>query len=242
MSIPKIIHYCWFGEKAMPAKCKRVIETWKKHLPDYEIRLWDESTFDVSKSEYTKAAYDAGKYAFVSDYARLYALKEYGGIYLDADVEVVRSFDDLLPEYDAVFGFEAEGRVMSAFIAAKAHHPIIHEFLEAYEHETFDPAKLVPNTVILTDILKNRGLIINNTSQVLAENTAVFSLDYFQTYDFSKAKLCITENTYTIHKCFGSWCSLKDRVIFKSKYILGKLLPEKGYYILKQIKKKIMGR
>ena len=242
MSIPKIVHYCWFGEKAMPAKCKRVIETWKKHLPDYEIRLWDESTFDVSKSEYTKAAYDAGKYAFVSDYARLYALKEYGGIYLDADVEVVRNFDDLLPEYDAVFGFETEGRVMTAFIAAKANHPIIHEFLEAYEHETFDPTKLVPNTVILTDILKNRGLIINNTSQVLAENTAVFSLDYFQTYDFSKAKLCITENTYTIHKCFGSWCSLKDRVIFKSKYILGKLLPEKGYYILKQIKKKIMGR
>ena len=108
MSIPKIVHYCWFGEKAMPAKCKRVIETWKKHLPDYEIRLWDESTFDVSKSEYTKAAYDAGKYAFVSDYARLYALKEYGGIYLDADVEVVRNFDDLLPEYDAVFGFESD--------------------------------------------------------------------------------------------------------------------------------------
>lgn len=241
MSIPKIIHYCWFGNKPLPAKCRKMIATWEKYLPDYEIRRWDETTFDITASEYVRAAYQSGKYAFVSDYARLYALKQYGGIYLDTDIEVIRSFDDLLKGFSAVFGFESGEKVMTAFIAAEAEHPIINDFLSSYADKAFDPEALEPNTVGLTDILTRRGLQTDNRMQLLDGNVVVFPLDYFQTYDFSKALLCVTEHTCTIHRCFGSWCSPKHRLVFSIKRTLGKCLSEENYSRLKRIKKKLMG-
>lgn len=242
MSIPKIIHYCWFGKKPLPPDCKKLIATWERYLPDYEIRRWDETTFDVTASEYVRAAYAAGKYAFVSDCARLYALKKYGGIYLDTDIEVVRSFDSLLRGYSAVFGFESGEKVMTAFMAAQPEHPIICEFLKYYADRVFDPADPIPNTVPLTEILERRELVVNNTTQVIDGDTAVFPLDYFQAYDFSKAVLRVTDNTYTIHRCYGSWCSPKERMVFALKRVLGKCLSEEGYSRLKNIKKKITGK
>lgn len=241
MSIPKIIHYCWFGGKPLPTNSRKILESWKKHLPDYEIMLWNEAAFDITSSPYVCDAYRAGKYAFVSDYVRLWALKKYGGIYLDTDIEVVRDFSSLLNGHIAVFGFESEEKVMTAFIAAQADHPIINEFLEYYTVKTFDVSNLEPNTVVLTDILQRRGLQINNRMQMLAGNVAVFPLDYFQAYDFSKALLCVTDHTCTIHRCFGSWCSPKERMLFAVKRTLGKLLSEEGYNRLKRIKKKVIG-
>ena len=241
MSIPKIIHYCWFGGKPLPKKSRKLIATWEKNLPDYEIKLWDETAFDMAESEYVKAAYEAGKFAFVSDYVRLCALQKYGGIYLDTDVEVVRDFTELLEGCSAVFGFESEEKVMTAFIAAEPEHPIIREFLGRYENKAFDAADLEPNTVALTDILQRRGLVINNEMQRIGEDVAVFPLTYFQAYDFSKAQLRITDHTRTIHRCFGSWCSPKEQLIFAVKRTLGKCLSEKGYSSLKGIKKKLMG-
>lgn len=241
MSIPKIIHYCWFGGKPLPKSCEKLLDTWKKHLPDYEIRRWDETTFDVTSSEFVRAAYASGKYAFVSDYVRLYALKEYGGVYLDTDIEVLRSFDALVQPYSAVFGFESEDWVMSAFMAAQPEHPIICDFFTRYAEMVFDAADPVPNTVILTGLLQERGLQTNNTTQLLDGNTAVFPLDHFQTYNMKNARLCVTEHSYTIHKCFGSWCPPMDRLSFAFKRILGRILSEKTYSKLKAIKKRIMG-
>lgn len=241
MSIPKIIHYCWFGKKPLPANCEKMIASWKKHLPDYEILCWDETTFDITCSEYVRAAYQAGKYAFVSDYARLYALKRWGGVYLDTDIEVIRSFDDLLEGYQAVFGFESDEKVMTAFMAAQADHPVIGEFLAAYDHKEFDVSRLEPNTVVLTQILKRRGLVPENRMQLLGSSTAVFPLDYFQAYDFTKAALSVTAHTRTIHRCFGSWCSPTERMVFAAKRALGTHLSEKGYNTLKRIKKRLMG-
>lgn len=241
MSIPKIIHYCWFGGKPLPNSCKKMISTWKKLLPEYELRRWDETSFDVDSSDFVREAYRAGKFAFVSDYVRLCALKEYGGIYLDTDIEVIRSFDPLLRGRGAVFGFESGEKVMTAFMAARPEHPIIHAFLSCYEGRVFDAAEPEPNTVLLTGVLKDRGLVLNNTMQLLGEDTAVFPLDYFQAYDFSKAMLCVTEHTCTIHRCFGSWCSPRERMIFAIKRALGKCLSEEGYRRLKRIKKKLTG-
>ena len=241
MSIPKIIHYCWFGGKPLPKKSRKLIATWEKNLPDYEIRRWDETTFDVTASEYVKAAYDAGKYAFVSDYVRLCALKKYGGIYLDTDIEVVRDFSPLLGENSAVFGFESGEKVMTAFIAAEPDHPVIEEFLYRYANKTFDAADLEPNTVALTDILRRRGLEINNRMQRIGGDMAVFPLDYFQAFDFSRAVLRITEHTCTIHRCFGSWCSPGQQILFAVKRTLGKCLSEEAYSRLKGIKKTLMG-
>lgn len=218
-----------------------MISTWKKLLPEYELRRWDETSFDVDSSDFVREAYRAGKFAFVSDYVRLCALKEYGGIYLDTDIEVIRSFDPLLRGRGAVFGFESGEKVMTAFMAARPEHPIIHAFLSCYEGRVFDAAAPEPNTVLLTGVLKDRGLVLNNTMQLLGEDTAVFPLDYFQAYDFSKALLCVTEHTCTIHRCFGSWCSPRERMIFALKRALGKCLSEEGYRRLKRIKKKLTG-
>ena len=241
MSIPKIIHYCWFGGKPMPASCENMIATWRRHLPDYEIMRWDERSFDIGISMYVQAAYQAGKYAFVSDYARLYALKQYGGVYLDTDIEVIRSFDDLLEGHEAVFGFESGEKVMTAFIAARPGHPIIGQFLECYTDKVFDAENPEPNTVILTELLRSKGLEINNQTQSLGPGITVFPLDYFQAYDFSRAALCTTGETRTIHRCYGSWCTPKERLIFAIKRTLGSLLSEKGYNTLKRIKKRVIG-
>ena len=241
MSIPKIIHYCWFGKKPLPASCEKMIASWARQLPDYKIMRWDESTFDITSSEYVRDAYRYGKFAFVSDYVRLYALKQYGGIYLDTDIEIIRSFEDLLLGQRAVFGFESGEKVMTAFIAAEPDHPIIDEFFARYGDKTFDAAVLEPNTVGLTEVLSARGLVVNNTLQHLDGDAVVFPLEYFQAYDFTKAKLCITEHTRTIHRCFGSWCSPKKRLLSAIKRALGKCLSEEGYRKLKGIKKRIMG-
>lgn len=241
MSIPKIIHYCWFGGKPLPANCAALIDSWRRQLPGYQIMRWDETTFDLSGSAYVKDAYQAGKYAFVSDYVRLYALKTYGGVYLDTDIEIVRDFDDLLERYDAVFGFESGEKVMTAFMAARPEHPIIVEFWDDYARKEFDPGNLEPNTVPLTSILKRRGLSLSNRFQQLGGDTAVFPLDYFQAYDFTKSALCVTEHTRTIHRCYGSWCTPGQRMVFAVKRALGSHLSEAGYDRLKCIKKRLTG-
>ena len=94
--IPKIIHYCWFGRKPLPPLAVKCIESWKKYLPDYTIKEWNEDNFDINIVPYTREAYEVGKYAFVSDYARFYILYHHGGLYFDTDVEVIRPMDDLV--------------------------------------------------------------------------------------------------------------------------------------------------
>ncbi len=241
MAIPKVIHYCWFGKKKMPANLYKYIETWKKYLSDYQIIEWNEDNFDISSCEFVKQAYAAGKYAFVSDYARLYALKQYGGIYFDVDIQVLKNLDKLL-NYDGIFCFESTEKVMTAFMAVSKNHPLIQEFLKYYEQRTFDVDNLEPNTVPLTALLVERGLVVNNQTQILDKNIAdgtigVFSNEYFNAYDFTNARYFVTPNTYTIHHCVGSWCSLTERMWFKGKHLLSRLLGEQGYEKIKKIKK-----
>ena len=240
MGIPKIIHYCWFGNKPMPSSVDKYIESWKKYLPDFKIMCWNEENFDVASSPYVKSAYEAGKYAFVSDYARLYALKMYGGVYLDIDVQVMKNFDKLL-EYEGIYCFESSEKVMTAFMAASKDNSLINQFLEYYAERKFDLDKLEPNTVPLTSLLVERGLVLNDKNQVLNSNICVFSNEYFNAYDFTKAAFRITENTYTVHHCLGSWCSPKDRLLFKLKHILSHILGEESYDRVKNLKKKVMG-
>ena len=106
--IPKIIHYCWFGGNPLPMDVKKCIESWKEKCPDYEIKCWDESNFDVNAHPFTKAAYEAKAWAFVSDYARLRVVYDNGGIYLDTDVELLKNIDFLLP-YEGYIGVQQAG-------------------------------------------------------------------------------------------------------------------------------------
>ena len=108
MCIPKIIHYCWFGHNKLPALYEKCIQSWKKYCPDYEIVCWNEENFDITQNRYAKEAYEAGKWAFVSDYVRLKVLFEHGGIYLDTDVELIRPIDALVAD-GGYMGFDENG-------------------------------------------------------------------------------------------------------------------------------------
>ena len=127
--IPKIIHYCWFGGKPLPKSAIKCINSWKKFFPDYEIKEWNESNFDVNMIPYTKEAYAAKKYAFVSDFARFWVPHEYGGIYFDTDVEVIRPMDDIIAR-GAYLGMENRTAINPGLgMAAPAGHPFYKWYL-----------------------------------------------------------------------------------------------------------------
>ena len=133
MSIPKVLHYCWFGGAPKPKNIQNCIRSWKKYCPDYEIIEWNEQNFDVSQSLYTRQAYDARRWAFVADYARLKILYEQGSIYMDTDVELLRPLDDLLA-YPAFFGFQHNNEVATGLgFGAEARSPVVKALLDDYD-------------------------------------------------------------------------------------------------------------
>ena len=168
--IPKKIHYCWFGGKDIPEEYKRYIESWKKFLPDYEIIRWDESNYDVHCIPFSSEAYNVGKFAYVSDNARLKILYEQGGVYFDTDVEVIKPLDDILAR-GAFMGFEKNSQIRAGELhnvavglgfAVEPHNPIIREILDFYEthHYIYPDGHMEQITIvkIVTDVLKRHGL------------------------------------------------------------------------------------
>lgn len=213
--IPKVIHYCWFSGKEMPDGFKKCIESWKKYCPDYEIKRWDESNYDVSKSPYMKAAYEHQKWGFVPDYARLDILYQYGGIYMDTDVELVRNLDELL--YQPAFcGVEKWGIVnMGGCSGAVAGHPMILEMLEERKKVFFlrenGGLNLDASGVYEMRPFLRAGMRIDNQNQVVNGMT-VYSSDYFHPYDYMSGEITMTENTFSIHHFNGGWLDEKARV------------------------------
>lgn len=212
--IPKIIHYCWFGPKPLPPLQKRCIESWQRYLPDYELRLWNEDNFDISTVIYVNDAYKQGKFAFVSDYVRFYALDLFGGIYLDTDVELVRSLDSLLG-HEAFTGFELNDRVAPGLIlgAAKG-NKILREILDVYNCLEFcimKDGKLNTVVEIMTNILKQKGLILDGSLQSV-QDMIIYPTEYFSPLSLETNKINVTKNTYSIHHYAGSWLSPQSRV------------------------------
>lgn len=141
MTLPRKIHYCWFGGKALPLQAKRCLASWALRLPDYELLRWDESNFNPERHPFTAAAYKAGRYAFVSDYVRMQALSQHGGIYLDTDVEVFASLDTLL-ETDFFIGLEDQQRFATCIIGAKVGHWLPEAMLSYYNNAFFNESFL----------------------------------------------------------------------------------------------------
>lgn len=231
--IPKTIHYCWFGGNELDEKSKSYIESWKKHLPDYEIIEWNETNLDITQHDFVREAHEQKKYAFVSDYVRLYALYHHGGIYMDTDVEVVKSFNDLL-ENRAFTGVERGEYCITGTLAAEQHHPWIEKLLRYYDGRTFLLANgemdVTTNTVIITTITKEHyGWKEGNRLSNLADGIAIYPFDYFCAKNGMTNEYHMTANTYTVHHFNGSWASqsnklLKNyvrmfrRIFFKGKY------------------------
>ncbi|MEY8266586.1 glycosyltransferase [Lachnospiraceae bacterium 64-25] len=210
--IPKRIHYMWLGKKEIPLKLQKCIESWKQFCPDYEIIRWDESNYDLSQNSYMQEAYRAGAYGFVPDYARLDILYRYGGIYMDTDVEVIRSLDTLL--YQEAFCGVEKWQVLNfggCSGAAKGNQMIL-KFLKERERIPFLNAdgSQNKNTCGYYDTktaIKNGYELNGKTQNISGMN--IYAYDYFHPYDYMSGQTLKTENTYTIHRFNGGWLDEK---------------------------------
>lgn len=230
--IPKIIHYCWFGGNPIPERDKKCIESWRKYCPDYEIKEWNESNYDISKNTYMSQAYQAKKWGFVPDYARLDIVYEQGGIYLDTDVELIRPIDELLSE-DAFMGFETVRRVAPGLgFGAIPHHPMIGELRDRiYGEREFikedGSLDLTASPELNTEILNEKGLKPNNEKQVVGGIT-VYPMEYFCPMDFMSKRICITKHTYSIHHYNGSWLTEEEAFRTEVRAKLCRIMPKRA--------------
>ena len=212
--IPKVIHYCWFGRGKMPKLAEICIASWKKHLPEYELHLWNEDTFDVNSNLFTKQAYESRKFAFVTDYVRLYALHKHGGIYMDTDVEVIKNMDYFL-QFPAFSGFEDEINIPTGLMASSKGGNWVKFLLSYYNDMPFikedGSFHAVTNTITIGEMTKKLGFIPNNQYQCLSNEVHLFPKDYFCPKSQVSGKIEITKNTYCIHHFSGSWMSSKKK-------------------------------
>lgn len=221
--IPKIIHYCWFGRGEKPELARRCIASWRKFCPDFEIREWNEDNCGYLAMSFMAEAYAAKKYAFVSDVMRLLVLEQYGGVYFDTDVEVVRDISPLLND-EGFIGFENDQFVNSGQVmAAVPHQRVVQAMIEAYKQLHFTNADGSLNAVgcprLNTDVLERFGLVRNGQEQ-LAAGIHVYPADRFNPLDSATGRLKKTENTWSIHWYSMSW--LPKHVRLKAK--LGRMV------------------
>ena len=196
--IPKIIHYCWLSNDPIPEEFQKYIESWKRHLIGYEFKLWTFDIFDKGSSLWVSQAFDAKKYAFATDFIRLYAVYHYGGIYMDMDIEVLKSFDDLL-DRDLFFGYESPTLqwLEAGCFGTTKENSFIGECLKYYDNRPFIKEDgnydMLPLPQIITPIYKKIVKI------------EPFSFDYFTAKSLQTGEITTTKNTYTIHHFAASW-------------------------------------
>ncbi|ETI91190.1 MAG: Eps7I [Clostridium butyricum DORA_1] len=225
--IPKKIHYCWFGGSPLSDLNKKCIESWQKFCPDYEIIEWNEKNFDLQCCSYVKEAYDAKKWAFVSDYARLHTIYKYGGIYLDTDVEIIKPIDKLLNN-ECFLGTEKLGIINTGLgFGAEPNNKCIELLLEEYKNLHF---KIDNNLYDLTPCpIRNTkpfiSLGFNNKNDIQEiEGAYIYPVDYFCPLDYETKDLKITENTIFIHHFNASWISKEEKkmqkkiILFEKKH------------------------
>lgn len=246
--IPKKIHYCWFGRNDLPEMAKKCIDSWKKYFPGYEIIQWNEENYDIRKNEYIRSAYEAKKYAFVSDYARFDVLYQYGGIYFDTDVEVICSFDDILKN-GSYMGCEIDGNgseISSILVnpglgmAAPAGLDLYKDILDYYDKQKFYDVNGNINTTTVvtrtTQILLKKGLRNVSEIQKVGE-ISIYPKEYFNPRNNNTGKLQKSNNTHSIHWYAQSWVSSKKRLRSKITRPIHRILGENCFVKLKKIKK-----
>lgn len=231
--IPKVIHYCWFGRNPLPKSAQKCIASWKKFFPNYEIKEWNEDNFDVRMMPYTAEAYDAKKYAYVSDVARFWVLYNEGGIYFDTDVEVVKSFDDILVR-GPFMGIETPAIENVSFptvapglgFAAESNCNFLEKMLNFYKNNHYvDPCvgKPYPGTVVThtTKLFETCGLRKTNDIQRVAD-LWIYPTEYFNPLEDATGVLRKTKNTHSIHWYSKTWCD-KPMLYFRITRVLHRI-------------------
>ena len=249
--IPKVIHYCWFGHNPLPPLALKCIESWKKYLPDYEIKEWNEDNFDVNMISYTQEAYAAKKYAFVSDYARFWILYHYGGLYFDTDVEIIRNMDDII----ARGPFMGQELCLSNQCHQEAVVPSLNvnpglglgaspglglykKILDKYTTLHFVVDGVLNETTIVkytSDLLNEYPLKKHAEGIDCIESVYIYLPEYFCPIDYQSGKKVITSNTVSIHHFASSWKSNTDLLKFKIIRFLGEDLTQKIVAIKKKL-------
>lgn len=230
MSIPKIIHYCWFGGEPLPEKVIKCIESWKKYCPDYEIMAWNENNYDVRKLRYMKEAYEAGKWAFVSDYARLDIVFSNGGFYLDTDVELIKGLDELLEE-KLVLAMEKQNYKIATGLgfAAEAGNQTLGQMIEMYQSFSFlledGSFNLTPCPQYTTEYFLPKGYILEDKTQRMGD-ALILASEYFCPMDYYTGILTVTEHTMGIHWFEASWFGKGDKKIHQMEQKIRRYFPK----------------
>ena len=232
MSIPKVIYYCWFGNGKMPHLAEKCIESWKKYCPQYKIVCINEENFDINQNKYVKEAYDAGKWAFVSDFARLKALYDNGGVYFDTDVELIKPIDKLIEE-KGFMGFDDNGFISTGLgFACEKGNKLVGALLADYEGISFvlpdGTYDLTPCPDRNTKLMQRLGMDISVQNQVFM-GIQMLPEDYLCPMKYYTGKKIITKNTYSIHHFCASWISPTAKRTLFLKRIIGVKLYDKLY-------------
>ena len=212
--IPRLIHYCWFGNGDIPEQQKKYLESWKNFCPDYEIIKWSEDNYDITNNQYVYEAYQNGKWAFVSDFVRIDVVNRYGGVYLDTDVELVKPLDELL-HFNGFMGFETGTHVASGlgFGSVKG-HAILEATIDCYSRLRFlrenGQLDLTPCPMRQTKVLEKYGLRKNNELQELEKGFMILPTPFLGGMNWGTRRIEITDSTYAIHHYAGSWVDDKD--------------------------------
>lgn len=249
--IPKVIHYFWFGRGPKTKLIKKCLKSWKKYCPDYEIKEWNEDNFDVCSCDYAKEAYEAKKWAFVSDYARLWAIYNYGGIYLDTDVELIRSLDTLLQE-KAFFASEEGGYINSGLgFGAQKHNSLVKYLLDEYYDihfaRTDGTLDMTPCPVRQTRRIKEKYKNFKIEDKAFSiDGVSFFPKEYFSPLNSNTRELHKTKNTYGIHWYSATWLPDSQKRLYRKNVIKTKIVnllqrllgPQKYKKIRNKLRKK----
>lgn len=247
MEIPKIIHYCWFGNNPLTPLAEKCVQSWGKFCPDYEIKRWDESNFDINCHPFVKEAYEEKKWAFVSDYVRVWALYEFGGVYLDADAEVIKDLEPIMCN-SAVTGYEEDMWIPAALMASEKGNPWIKSLLDYYDGRHFrkedGTLDVKPNTAIITELSMEKWGFKIGDKTIDAAGVTLLDSEYLTPYKINAIGggeptfKIDKDKTYVIHHFAGSWATqYKGRSLVRGcKAMIRRILPRKLYI---KIKKKL---
>lgn len=235
----KVIHYCWFGRGEKPALVQKCIASWKKFCPDYELVEWNEDNFDIQSCKFVAEAYSDRNFAFVSDYVRARALFDRGGIYLDTDVEVLRSFDEFLSE-KAFLGFEEGNFVGTCVMGVEKGSELMQMYLDHYDNSVYfnpDGTKYVDtNVVLLTRLLEEKGLVRNDEKQTV-DGITIYPRTYFSPYDYINGINYITEESAAIHHFAQLWLPKSVRLKTEIKKMIVRIIGGENLKKLRNLKK-----